>query len=75
FLYAGAPAVIVSQWDVSDRATAELMDRFYAAYQAGSDAGSAPGAAAHLRTAQRTLLERYPHPYLWAAFELIGRAR
>ncbi|MGH7588777.1 MAG: CHAT domain-containing protein [Gemmatimonadota bacterium] len=75
FLYAGAPAVIVSQWDVSDRATAELMDRFYAAYQAGSDAGSAPGAAATLRTAQRTLLQRYPHPYLWAAFELIGRAR
>ncbi|MGH7551227.1 MAG: CHAT domain-containing protein [Gemmatimonadota bacterium] len=71
FLYAGTPAVIVSQWDVSDRATAELMDHFYAVYRAGS----ARGAAHALRAAQRTLLERYPHPYLWAAFELIGSAR
>lgn len=69
FLYAGTPTVIVSQWDVSDRATAELMDRFYMEYANGLEPAHA------LRTAQRALLDRYPHPFLWAAFELIGRAR
>src|SRR5262249_54649745 len=31
FLYAGAPTVVASLWDVSDRSTAELMTRFYRA--------------------------------------------
>ncbi|HUP00615.1 MAG TPA: CHAT domain-containing tetratricopeptide repeat protein [Gemmatimonadota bacterium] len=70
FLFAGTPAILVSQWDVSDRATAELMERFYAARF-----GSGRGAAAALREAQLAILERYRHPYLWAAFELVGRAR
>lgn len=70
FLYAGTPAIVVSQWDVSDRATAELMERFYAArFETGASSAHA------LREAQLALLERYRHPYLWAAFELIGRPR
>ncbi len=66
FLYAGTPSVVVSQWDVSDRATAFLMDRFYAGLQAGH------GKAGSLREAQMATLARYPHPALWAAFSLIG---
>jgi CHAT domain-containing protein len=66
FLYAGTPAVVVSQWDVSDRATAFLMDRFYA----GLRAGQKPAAA--LRAAQLATRARYPHPALWAAFVLVG---
>jgi len=31
FMYAGAPRVVVSLWSVNDRATAELMKRFYRA--------------------------------------------
>jgi tetratricopeptide (TPR) repeat protein len=31
FMYAGAPRVVVSLWSVDDRATAELMKRFYKA--------------------------------------------
>jgi CHAT domain-containing protein len=69
FLYAGADELLVSLWDVSDRATAELMDAFYAARGAGR---SDPAA---LREAQLTLRDRYPHPFLWAGFSLVGRAR
>ena len=66
FLYAGTPSVVVSQWDVSDRATAFLMDRFYAGMQAGH------GKARSLREAQIATRARFPHPALWAAFSLVG---
>lgn len=68
FLYAGADELLVSLWDVSDRATAELMDAFYAARAAGL---SDPAA---LREAQLSLRALYPHPFLWAGFSLVGRA-
>lgn len=66
FLYAGASELLVSLWDVSDRATAELMDAFYAARATSL---SDPVA---LRAAQMALRERYGHPYLWAGFTLVG---
>jgi CHAT domain-containing protein len=66
FLYAGTPSVVVSQWDVSDRATAFLMARFYAALQSGR------GKARALRQAQLATRARYPHPFMWAAFSLVG---
>lgn len=66
FLFAGPPTVVVSLWDVSDRATAELMDAFYAARERGLSPARA------MRAAQRALRARYPHPFLWAAFAVIG---
>jgi CHAT domain-containing protein len=66
FLYAGTPSVVVSYWDVSDRATAFLMDRFYAAIGAGRNKASA------LREAQLAARRRFRHPALWAAFSLVG---
>jgi len=69
FLYAGTRSLVVSQWDVSDRATGFLMDRFYAELEAGR------GKVAALRAAQLSAKERWPHPALWAAFELIGEPR
>lgn len=66
FLYAGTPSVVVSQWDVSDRATAFLMDRFYASLRAGS------GKAQALRKAQLAARRRFGHPALWAGFTLVG---
>ncbi len=69
FIYAGTPAIVVSQWDVSDRATAFLMDRFYASLRGGR------GPAAALRAAQLATRARYPHPYIWAAFVAIGEPR
>ena len=29
FMYAGTPRIVVSLWNVSDRSTSELMQRFY----------------------------------------------
>jgi CHAT domain-containing protein len=69
FLYAGTPSVVVSQWDVSDRATALLMDRFYASLQQGESK------AAALRAAQLATRRRFAHPALWAAFMLVGEPR
>lgn len=69
FMYAGTPRVLVSYWDVNDRSTAYLMDRFYAAI----NSGEAPAAA--LRTAQLATRRMYPNPFDWAAFVLVGEAR
>ncbi len=46
FMYAGAPRVIVSLWDVNDEATAFLMKTFYGHWKAGR------GTAEALRLAQ-----------------------
>jgi CHAT domain-containing protein len=67
--YAGAPSLLVSQWDVSDVSTAYHMDQFYAHYAAGQSKARA------LRSAQLATRKRYPHPALWAAFVLVGEAK
>ena len=66
FLYAGTPTVVVSQWNVSDRATSKLMDRFYADLRGGSSKAQA------LRTAALAVRRQFANPAFWAAFELIG---
>jgi CHAT domain-containing protein len=66
FLHAGARAVMASLWMAHDAATAELMQACYAGLAQGQ------GRAAALRAAQQAVRSRYPHPYHWAAFALIG---
>ena len=72
FMYAGTPRVVVSLWNVNDRATSELMVRFYTRMLKG---GERPAAA--LRRAQVEMLEggRWGSPYYWAAFTLQGEWR
>ncbi|MCA1634266.1 MAG: CHAT domain-containing protein [Acidobacteria bacterium] len=69
FMYAGAPRVVASLWKVDDRATAELMRRFY---EGMLKEGLTPAAA--LRRAKVEMLadERWRAPFYWAAFELQG---
>lgn len=69
FMYAGAPRVVASLWNVDDRATAELMKRFYGAM---FTKGMRPAAA--LRAAQTSLRREkgWAAPYYWAAFTLQG---
>lgn len=69
FMYAGAMRVVVSLWNINDKATAELMARFY---QKVITQKMRPAAA--LRAAQLELLEntKYQAPYYWAAFTLQG---
>lgn len=72
FMYAGAPRVVVSLWNVADRSTAELMKRFYwALLERGAPAGVA------LQAAQISLLrdEDWDDPFHWAAFVLQGEWR
>jgi CHAT domain-containing protein/Tfp pilus assembly protein PilF len=69
FLYAGAARVVASLWWVDDRATAELMTRFYR----GLWSGGLPPAAA-LRQARLAIAaeRRFRDPYYWGAFLLQG---
>ena len=69
FMYAGASRVVSSVWNVDDRASAQLMSRFYEAMLAEE----LPPATA-LREAQLSLLRhpRWANPHYWAAFGLQG---
>ena len=69
FIYAGTPSVISTLWRVEDRASYELMRVFYRNLRAGQSRGDA------LRQAQLATLREYPHPYYWAAYQLVGEAR
>jgi tetratricopeptide (TPR) repeat protein len=72
FMYAGAARVVVSLWSVNDRATAELMGKFYRRILVN---GERPAAA--LRAAQVEMWrdKRWESPYYWAAFTLQGEWR
>jgi len=69
FMYAGARRVVVSLWNVNDKATAELMARFY---RGMLKENKTP--AASLRTAQMEMSrqKQWQSPYYWAAFVLQG---
>jgi CHAT domain-containing protein/Tfp pilus assembly protein PilF len=70
FMYAGSPRVVASLWKIDDRATAELMKRFYKGMLGNH---RLPPAAA-LREAQTFILgkQNWTHPYYWAAFVIQG---
>ena len=72
FMYAGAPRVVGSLWATDDKATAELMVRFYRKMLRD---GLPPAAA--LRAAQIEMLrdKRWHPPYFWAGFTLQGEWR
>ena len=65
-LYAGARSVLASLWDVNDESTAEFMRLFYLRLRGEPDKAAALGGA------MRDLRARYPHPYHWAPFVLVG---
>jgi CHAT domain-containing protein/tetratricopeptide (TPR) repeat protein len=67
FLGAGATTLVASLWLVQDETTAELMENWYEHLSEGV------GRATALRNAQLALKDKYPHPYYWAPFVLIGR--
>ncbi len=69
FSVAGGHSMLASLWSVSDEATAQLMVAFYENLLKRK-----MGRAQALQQAQLTLLRnpKTSHPFLWAAFELIG---
>ena len=72
FMYAGAPRVVASLWQIDDRASAEFMKRFY---QGMLSRQLRPAAA--LRAAQISMQNdpRWRSPHYWAAFTLQGEWR
>ncbi|MEJ0008878.1 MAG: CHAT domain-containing protein [Steroidobacteraceae bacterium] len=67
FLYAGARSIVASLWAVDDAATAQLMESFYQNLASHDKRES-------LRLAQIETRARYPEPWFWAAFNIIGSA-
>jgi CHAT domain-containing protein/Tfp pilus assembly protein PilF len=69
FMYAGAPRVVASLWRIDDRATAELMKRFY---EGMMEQNLRPAAA--LRSAQVSMWkdQRWAKPHYWAGFTIQG---
>ena len=87
FLQVGARSLIVSLWDVEDKATSLLMQRFYENYTGSYEdermgrKGEPMRKAVALSEAKRWLRNYtdqaeweppYAHPYYWAGFILIG---
>ncbi len=69
FMHAGASRVVVSLWNVNDKATSELMSRFYRGMLKEQQT---PASA--LRAAQIEMWKQkaWQTPYYWAAFLLQG---
>jgi CHAT domain-containing protein len=67
FLYAGARSIVASLWEVDDAATEELMLSFYRNLKDHTSREA-------LRLAQLETRAKYPHPSLWAAFQIVGNA-
>lgn len=65
-LFAGARSLLLTLWDVNDGSTADFMQSFYRRFFKYGDRGLA------LQSAMQELRERYPHPYYWAPFILVG---
>jgi tetratricopeptide (TPR) repeat protein len=66
-LYAGAPKLVASLWQVDDASTAILMRAFYQYLEEGATTANA------LRKAQLSLLQTpHEHPHYWAPFFLMG---
>ncbi len=78
FLQRGAQSVLTSLWKIDDRYTRKLIKIFYRRWRgAGTDFAHA------LRDAQLSLIQdmrrdplvKYPYPFAWGAFILVGNYR
>jgi CHAT domain-containing protein len=66
FLTAGAKTLLMSLWTVSDEATQVLMTNFYRNWVESGNKRQA------FKKAQMELREKYPQPYFWGAFVMVG---
>jgi CHAT domain-containing protein len=72
FMYAGARRVVVSLWNVNDKATAELMTKFYTKML---KQGERPAAALRAAQVEMWKQKQWQSPYYWAAFTMQGEWR
>jgi CHAT domain-containing protein len=71
-MYAGASRVLVSLWKVDDKATAELMKRFYRGMLQEKLTSAAALKQAQVKMSQ---IPQWSSSYYWAAFVLQGEWR
>jgi CHAT domain-containing protein/TolA-binding protein len=67
-LYAGARSLLLTLWEVNDRSATMFMTAFYKLLQGATSKAMA------LTQAAREVREKYPHPYHWAPFVIVGKA-
>jgi CHAT domain-containing protein/tetratricopeptide (TPR) repeat protein len=72
FMYAGAARVVVSLWSVNDKATADLMTKFY---EKMLKQGERPSAALRAAQVEMWKQKQWQSPYYWAAFTMQGEWR
>ena len=74
FLYAGASSLIVSLWSPDAVSTKDMMSNFYNALKEKSRNNTDFAIAKSIQHAQNLLMNSKDncHPYLWAAFVVIG---
>lgn len=65
-IIAGADAVVMSLWKVSDQVTQQLMAAFYEYWTGGRSRREA------FIMAQNKIREQHPQPYYWAPFVMVG---
>ncbi|RED91772.1 CHAT domain-containing protein [Marinoscillum furvescens] len=68
FLVAGADAIIMSLFQVSDEVTQQLMVEFYKNWLEGQDKRTA------FNNAQRKIKQTYANPIYWGAFTMIAKS-
>ena len=66
FLVAGAETLIMSLWKVDDEATQQLMTNFYTNWIKTGNKRAA------FKEAQLQLMAKFPDPYFWGAFVMVG---
>lgn len=66
FKLAGAKKILMSLWEVDDRATTILMTNFYRYLLEGKDANTA------LEISKKVVRDQYPSPEEWGAFVLLN---
>jgi CHAT domain-containing protein/Tfp pilus assembly protein PilF len=73
---AGAPATVVSQWEVESASTRDLMLNFHRQLQAPRAAGKLTKAECLRRAALKLMKNpETNHPFYWAGFVLVGDGR
>ena len=72
FMYAGAARVVVSLWNVNDKATADLMTKFY---EKMLKQGERPAKALQAAQVEMWKQKQWQSPYYWAAFTMQGEWR
>jgi CHAT domain-containing protein len=69
FMYAGAARVVVSLWNVNDKATADLTTKVY---EKMLKHGERPAAALRAAQVEMWQQKQWQSPYYWAAFTMQG---